>query len=383
MNQLDLDEFRSINTIIERDSKDATYKFALLRGAIEISQEYSHLKRDMGWRVAFPLGLLVEKWLLYYYPLIAGPDFIPQKNGESGDSVKQVAFRKSFRNVTDFYDTNGGFSAFWNDYVNGTVPEEISPALRELVLGLKRTITTMPMKHLGYSVNKQHYSIFRDDKGGRKLSEHFPVSQDLVVNNLGTFSFPKELFAVFRYLGSFITGDDALLLQWAEFTQSASKGQVSVESALEKLRTSPVTERDVLAARGFFEDLLRKNNGIECAWSGALLANPAALNIDHMIPFSAWKNNDLWNLLPSSNIVNAKKRDRIPAPELIERRRAAITRTWDLLRAEYPQRFDREICLSLIGTTTVPEDWKNIAFDHLMEKCEYLINVRGYDAWSR
>ena len=43
----DLAQFKQINAIIERDSKDATYKFALLRGAIEISQEYDHLKRDI------------------------------------------------------------------------------------------------------------------------------------------------------------------------------------------------------------------------------------------------------------------------------------------------------------------------------------------------
>lgn len=101
-----------------------------------------------------------------------------------------------------------------------------------------------------------------------------------------------------------------------------------------------------------------------------------------MIPFSVWKNNDLWNLLPSSDAVNAKKRDKIPTPEFIEQRKAAITRTWDLLRAEYPKRFDREIGLSLVGTTTLPSGWHDVAFEHLMEKCDYLINVRGYYAWS-
>jgi len=40
MELFDLENFKTINTIIERDSKDATYKFALLRGVIEISQEY-------------------------------------------------------------------------------------------------------------------------------------------------------------------------------------------------------------------------------------------------------------------------------------------------------------------------------------------------------
>ena len=46
MESFDLQNFKTINTIIERDSKDTTYKFALLRGAVEISQEYQHLKRE-------------------------------------------------------------------------------------------------------------------------------------------------------------------------------------------------------------------------------------------------------------------------------------------------------------------------------------------------
>lgn len=104
MDHLNLDQFKSINTILTRDSKDATYKFALLRGAIEISQEYSHLKRDSGDRVSFPLGLLVEKWLLYYYPLIASHEFIPQKNGERETSHYQIAFGKSFDRVMDYFD---------------------------------------------------------------------------------------------------------------------------------------------------------------------------------------------------------------------------------------------------------------------------------------
>ena len=80
MQSPDLDNLKTINTIIERDSKDTTYKYALLRGAVEISQEYQHLKYENGDRIEFPLGLLVEKWLLYYYPFIESD--IPQKPGE-------------------------------------------------------------------------------------------------------------------------------------------------------------------------------------------------------------------------------------------------------------------------------------------------------------
>ncbi|MGB4578416.1 MAG: hypothetical protein WBH94_01425, partial [Methanoculleus sp.] len=51
---MDLAQYRRINTIIERDSADATYKYALLRGVIEICQQSSHLREDDGDQVSFP-----------------------------------------------------------------------------------------------------------------------------------------------------------------------------------------------------------------------------------------------------------------------------------------------------------------------------------------
>ena len=110
MESFDLENFKTINTIIERDSKDTTYKYALLRGAVEISQEYQHLKRERGNRIEFPLGLLIEKWLLYYYPFIESD--IPQKAGEDKEAAKQISFRKTFRKITGFYAEQGTFSEF-------------------------------------------------------------------------------------------------------------------------------------------------------------------------------------------------------------------------------------------------------------------------------
>ncbi|WP_048145888.1 HNH endonuclease domain-containing protein [Methanoplanus limicola] len=59
------------------------------------------------------------------------------------------------------------------------------------------------------------------------------------------------------------------------------------------------------------------------------------MSVDHMIPFSVWKNNDLWNLLPALNSVNSKKSDKIPSPALIEKRSDAITGYWDILHEKY------------------------------------------------
>lgn len=41
-----------------------------------------------------------------------------------------------------------------------------------------------------------------------------------------------------------------------------------------------------------------------------------------------------------------------------------------------------EIAVSLIGPQALGSDWLDRAFEHLTEKCAYLIEVRGYEAWT-
>ncbi len=381
MQPLDLQNFKTINTIIERDSKDTTYKYALLRGAVEISQEYQHMKRENCGRVDFPLGLLVEKWLLYYYPFIEND--IPQKPRECEKGAKQISFRRSFREITDYYSSHGKFSEFYKDYSKGSIPPPLVPVFRKLVKEIRTTITQYPMKHLGYSATKRHYSVFDYDRNVVVPSEKFSVDRDTLIRQFGTYSLSREYDQIFEVLGSFIAGEDAVLFQWAEFTRAASDGNVSLAGALEKLRTFPITERDVEPARSFYEQLLAEAGVLDCTWSGRPIMSRESLHIDHLLPFSVFRNNDLWNLLPSTNRVNLDKKDKIPSLACIESCRPAILRYWGLLREAYPERFDREISLSLTGSAISGSScWEEVAIRCLKEKCRYLIEVRGCEEWK-
>ncbi len=93
------------------------------------------------------------------------------------------------------------------------------------------------MKHLGYSATKEYYSVFDFDRQFAMPPGNFPVERDYLIRNLGTYSLSREFDTIFEILGSFISGEDAVLFQWAEFTRSASNGNVSLAGALEKLRT--------------------------------------------------------------------------------------------------------------------------------------------------
>ena len=71
--------FYNISKIIERDSKTTTYKFALLRGVIDIIQDNSPYISFLENRVRIPTGLLIEKWLMYYYPILQSQISIHQR----------------------------------------------------------------------------------------------------------------------------------------------------------------------------------------------------------------------------------------------------------------------------------------------------------------
>jgi hypothetical protein len=133
--------FKNISKIIERDSKSTTYKFALLRGVIDCIQDNSPYISIEGEKVTIPTGLLVEKWLLYYYPIFESPTFIPQINGKS-----KLAFEIQFLNLIQQYKTRGGFSAFYNDLKSKGIPKDVQSDFFQLAKTIRNTITTMPMK---------------------------------------------------------------------------------------------------------------------------------------------------------------------------------------------------------------------------------------------
>src|SRR3972149_2915048 len=143
------EKIRVIAEIISRDATDTTYKYALLRGVSEICQEYEHLGHSEKGRFFLPSGLLVEKWLIYYYPIIDSHKFIPQKGNEKAttSSGLKISFRRQFEKVTKYYQKLGGFPVFYKDYKTENIPIEIRSDLRLLIRQILYTITRYPMKH--------------------------------------------------------------------------------------------------------------------------------------------------------------------------------------------------------------------------------------------
>jgi hypothetical protein len=236
-----IQKIRDINAVIERDATDTTYKYALLRGLAEICQRYNHFKEEEEGRIFFPTGLLVERWLLYYYPIIANPEFIPQNGGEKPLEYKRnnISFRKYFTKITQYYGDKGGFSVFYNDYRKGNIPEEIQVDLKTLTRSILSTIKQYPMRHLGYSLNHREYSIIKPEKGNVIKNE---ITPRYLIENCGRFSIDSDLYEVFHLFGAYFSGRQSVVTKWAEFTANADKAKpLKIETAYRILNETPST----------------------------------------------------------------------------------------------------------------------------------------------
>jgi len=140
--------------------------------------------------------------------------------------------------------------------------------------------------------------------------------------------------------------------------------------------------RDVEQARRFYMDILERA-GLYCTWSGRRIARD--MHVDHLLPFSALGNNDLWNLLPVREAINSSKRDAVPAPELLvsARVKERIIGNWERLVSGYREQFFREIGIALLGRRRIdPANWQNTCYDSLTGMSSYLINQRGLMPWK-
>ncbi len=364
--------------IIERDSKDSTYKFALLRGTIDIIQSYPHYLEISGKWARYPMGLLLLRWIEYYYPLLSHNLFIPQKHGDSED--RTIAFRKEFLELIKLYPYSTDFYTFEYDLKKGIRDQKRIKISMNLLRKLRNTIKDKPMYHIGSSIDRRG-TIYRYLQGPRSRN---PANLNLewIIDSFGAFEIPLDFHHVLRVVGTFISGSHSIIFKWAEFTSNLTNDKELSTSNLITLLSHRGSVRDVEQAKRFYQEILEKER-LQCIWSGKPLSS--RMHIDHLLPFSAIMNNDLWNLLPAREEVNIQKRDCIPTPELLEISsiKSRIIGTWEKLVDNQPDQFFQEIGVALLGRSKMDEkNWQNPCYNGLIQMSDYLINQRGLTPWK-
>ena len=343
-----------IEGILNRDRKTATYKLALFRALSEIATtEFEQARWVSDGLVGLPVDVVAEKWLYYYWPLFESARFIPQIRGEAPECRMPVAFRAQLSGLIELYKNSGGLTGFVLDYRGRKLGAQAGAALRSTIERIRHTIVQGPVTYAGGSLETGR--VFSYDSKSREIRMDASLWRELSL------------------MGHWI--QDAVIVRWAELTADISKGETKPSEIIDLLLTTPLAERDVAAARETFAAM----PGKECAWSGKPICG--AFDVDHVIPFSLWHNNDLWNLLPVLPAVNNKKRDRLPTRSLLLRRKDYIAHCWEALRRAHEHRFEYEAC-RVIGADRLPHDWVGLTFEKVAEAIEVTAIQRGAERWE-
>ncbi len=341
-----------IEGVLNRDRKVATYKLALFRALCDIAQTNFHLAEWLpDGRVSVPVHDIAERWIYYYWPLLEDRAFfIPQIRGEKAGGHLRIGFRRQLEELIAAFNRSGGLDGFAialrNDSLNAQQRELAKAAFDKLIPVIKEG----PVTHAGRS--SQGGQLFSYENDRRRMIISGDIWRELCLS------------------GHWI--QDALILRWGELTAEISRKTVSPSEVIDRLLRTPIYERNVDDARRAYRNLDSK----ECVWTGKILGR--AFDVDHVLPFSLWRNNDLWNLLPSDPRVNRDKRDSLPTHALLKRRREAIMGYWSVLHRSNPIRFEHEIS-RFAGTIHL--DLLN-SFNVMLESVEVTALQRGCLRWQ-
>lgn len=340
-----------IESVLNKDKKVATYKLALFRALADIAQsQHKSVLWHFDKRVSLPIQSISEKWLEYYWPICESETFIPQTQGENPDYAKPIAFRALLNQLIAHYRNSGGLNAFLISKKSGQLSKEVNSVYNKLISKLNNTIKAGPVTYSGGINSGQTVFSYRDKQ----------------------VYMPVEVWRELTIMGPWI--QDATILRWAELTAKLSNQQLRPSQVIDLLLVNCDPDRDVHAVRSLY----KKTDVKECVWSGKNLKDKFA--VDHAIPYALWKNNDLWNLLPSDETVNNHKRDKLPSHQLLVARKDCIINYWEQTQHNYPERFAYEM-KRVSGEAYCP-NWQNKLFSFFHESVEITAIQRGVERWQ-
>ena len=368
-----------VATIIRRDRKVATYKLALLRALCDIAQTgYRKALWYTEGLVGIPLGLVAEKWLFYYWPLVepdigasgaVGPVAFPQQQGAERNRL--IAFRPALRELIRHYARLGGLTSFAQDYSNQRL-DGTAAALADAALNaIANTIVVGPVRYAGGAL--AHEGRFFSFRGRRQARGRCFTAAGLEAA-LGEVLLPAPVWREIvphRLLG-FRVHHPALGGAFCGHVRQARANRGS-------RRTAP-------GAPGCGQGCPGRAAGVRRTWIGCAASGRAGRwgpsRWTTPIPFSLWFNSELWNLLPAARSVNLAKKDRLVSRPTLLGSRDRIIDYWRYLRSTNAKRFELEIGRSLLGRSPAGASWEMQAFCGLSEAIETIALQRGVERWS-
>lgn len=346
---------QQVEQILNRDKKSATYKLALFRALAELAQTRPNLGRFTGdGHVLVPVAAVAEKWILYYWPLLDSPQYLPQQNGEKPGCAKPTAVRTALTPLVEAFGDSGGFQAFAAAIETGRMPPSARPLLTEAEKRIRHTIWNMPVRYAG---GGEDFSVLQYHRSSKSIRMRADLWRELCLT------------------GSWIA--DATILRWAELTHRLSGNTIPVSQVVDCLLTVPDPERRVREARAFYES---RQPDLSCVWTDQPIRS--RFEVDHAIPFTLWRSNALWNLFPATRTANNQKRDKLPTQHLLRYRRDRIIACWEELRGHFGDPFEREAARLMEQDRFPDTNWEASLFSRFAEAVESTAHLRGSARWE-
>ncbi|MCT4625679.1 HNH endonuclease domain-containing protein [Halodesulfovibrio sp.] len=367
----------TISSIIYEDSKVTTYKIALLRALVDISSglhsEHVFYDSEDGTDYAYiPYGLVCYQWIKYYWSLIEQD--IPQIGRNTS-----LEFEKPLRALIAYAQQHYALSPqtqylddFKVGFLNGSELERLTS---EVMSKLRSAIRSGPVRYAG---NKEtfsstnRFSYTRNTKNLHSLSDY--------INSKGCIRLRLSLFFEMQVVGNILS--DAIAIKWAQESVRLSERrehQITLQAVLPYLLTDIFEDRDQSQAREIATRLLQQENSLTCVYSGKELGKQFAM--DHILPYSIFYNNDLWNLVPSAPAVNSKKSDKIIALDTLYTSRERLLEYWDYVAETRSEVFASELSSTLkIDTKSI--SWHAQLFDAVARQADVTAQHRGLSRWK-
>lgn len=381
-----MDAILVFQKIIEQESKTSTYKFALLRAIIDIiSAQSPHIEHRQN-QVAIPVFLITDKWLFYYWDLLAN-------NYAQIHQNRSLVFENRLREIQNDYQLQNYWD-FNKEFHQHQYKIELKAVFIDLAKSLNDTIIKNPVKYIGTSMGNGYNALFQTESGKAVRSLSIKGYLDLLSNS------PKLLmdssyFEALKVYGGLLSGTNSIIMNWVDFMEKqrfqntkTSSGELQEQamhygkpSPLAFLLQSETIARDTDQIRKFWCAQIESGQPVYCTWSGQQIKKTDDLAIDHAIPFSVLFNNDYWNLLPAKNAVNANKTDKIVSKPQLLASKTRILSAWQQY-LQTPELADTFAAQCQISLTKAP----NFTTEDLLEKFQEIndgfIAFRGMESWG-
>jgi hypothetical protein len=306
---------RVISTILRHDTKQTSYKIALLRALNDVVLAYPDVAGEDG-AVAVPLRMLAEAWIAYYWPFVAVGAPIDQgiRSRRAGKERNDLSFRPHLGELRRVWESIYGPSGPAGGWL---LVEQMRLArkraaydvgfvrLYRVTLRRVSVAITMPIRYAGAG----QWSVFAQPQplgvitGASALPGSAPGEICLVVAG--------ELWRAFRDVSLWV---EALCIhEWSQFTERVSA--VRRGEAYTLLTERPGNRLPVDWERNQVDLLMLEGARFECPWTGTPL-EARRYDLDHIVPLSVYPFHELWNLVPADARFNRdRKRSRLPGEE--------------------------------------------------------------------